>query len=88
MIAQQFHLYVERIDPNKNIARYYAMHISYSLFGEPCLTRQWGRIGASGQVKLQHFEHETEAVQLFLTLARKKQMRGYKSRRLSPDNSV
>jgi len=40
MIAQQFHLYVERTDPNKNMARYYAKHISYSLFGEPCLTRQ------------------------------------------------
>ncbi|MEL4073564.1 WGR domain-containing protein, partial [Ochrobactrum sp. GPK 3] len=43
MIAQQFHLYVERTDPDKNMARYYSIHISYSLFGEPCLTRQWGR---------------------------------------------
>ncbi|MBA8822449.1 WGR domain-containing protein [Ochrobactrum sp. P6BS-III] len=80
MIAQQFHLYVERTDPNKNMARYYAMHISYSLFGEPCLTRQWGRIGTSGQVKLQHFQQETEAIKMFLTVARKKQVRGYRPR--------
>ncbi|WP_371836238.1 WGR domain-containing protein [Ochrobactrum sp. Q0168] len=50
--------------------------MSYSLFGEPCLTRQWGRIGTTGQIRLQHFEHETEAVEMFLILARKKKMRG------------
>ena len=80
MIAQQFHLYVERTDPNKNMARYYAMHISYSLFGEPCLTREWGRIGSVGQVKLQHFQQEAEAIKMFLTVARKKQARGYRPR--------
>ncbi|MHC5232979.1 WGR domain-containing protein [Brucella sp. LJL56] len=68
MIAQQFHIYVERTDPSKNMARYYAMHISYSLFGEPCLTREWGRIGTSGQVKLPHFEREADAVRMFLNL--------------------
>ena len=80
MIAQQFHLYVERTNPDKNMARYYAMHISYSLFGEPCLTRQWGRIGTAGQVKLQHFEQEAEAIKMFLTMARKKQSRVYRPR--------
>ncbi|MFB8343436.1 WGR domain-containing protein [Brucella cytisi] len=53
------------------------------MFGEPCLTRQWGRIGTTGQIMLQHFEHETDAVQMFLTLARKKKMWGYRSRRFS-----
>ncbi|WP_182522390.1 WGR domain-containing protein [Ochrobactrum sp. RH2CCR150] len=87
MSTQQYHLYVERTDAGRNMARYYAMYISYSLFGEPCLTHQWGRIGTTGQIMLQHFEHETEAVQMFLILARKKQMRGYRSRRFSHHSS-
>lgn len=88
MGTQQYELYMERTDAGKNMARYYAMYISYSLFGEPCLTRQWGRIGTTGQIMLQHFERETEAVQMFLTLARKKKMRGYRSRRFSKHSSV
>jgi hypothetical protein len=40
---------VERIDARKNMARYYAMSIEPNLFGEACLIRRWGRIGASGQ---------------------------------------
>ncbi|KAB2668703.1 hypothetical protein F9K85_23465 [Brucella tritici] len=37
---------------------------------------------------LQHFEYEMEAVQMFLTLARKKKTRGYISRRFSHHSSV
>ncbi|WP_285541328.1 WGR domain-containing protein [Brucella sp. NBRC 12950] len=56
------------------------MHISYSLFGEPCLFRQWGRIGTSGQCKLQHFEHEADAIRTFRDVARKRYAHGYKPR--------
>lgn len=82
MNTQQYQFYVERTDPDKNMARYYAMHISYSLFGEPYLTRQWGRIGTTGQVKLRHFEHEADAVRMFQTVAQNKQKRGYRSRNI------
>lgn len=67
------------------MARHYAMHM---LFGELCLTRQWGQTGITGHIKLQHFEHETEAVRMFLTAAEKKQMWGYKSHRTSHHNSI
>ncbi|WP_328703236.1 WGR domain-containing protein [Agrobacterium rubi] len=53
------------------------MEISRSLFGEPCLIRRWGRIGASGQSIVHHFENEHDAVVLFLDLARHKKARGY-----------
>lgn len=78
MITQPYHLYVERTDATRNMARYYAMEISITLFGEACLTRSWGRIGKRGQSMRHHFEREEEAVDLFLDLLRQKRARGYR----------
>ncbi|WP_454858540.1 WGR domain-containing protein [Rhizobium binxianense] len=78
MIVQPYHLYVERTDAKKNMARYYAMSIEPNLFGEACLIRRWGRIGASGQMRVHHFRQEEEAVKLFLELVRKRRSRGYR----------
>lgn len=77
MVTQPYHLYVERTDVSKNMARFYAMSIQPNLFGEACLTRCWGRIGTVGQTKSHHFKTEREAVALFLDLLRKKKRRGY-----------
>jgi predicted DNA-binding WGR domain protein len=79
MITQPYQLYVERSDATKNMARFYAMSIDANLFGEACLTRRWGRIGAYGQVKVHHFEREKEAVELFLDIIRQKRSRGYRT---------
>lgn len=80
MIAQPYHIYIERTEVSKNMARYYAMEISSTLFGEACLTRTWGRIGRRGQSKRHHFENERDAVELFLELMRQKRKRGYQPR--------
>lgn len=81
MLAQPYHLYVERTDRMKNMARYYAMSIELTLFGTPCLTRRWGRIGSIGRTMVHHFEREEDAVQLFLELLRLKRSRGYRPSR-------
>ncbi|WP_017958526.1 WGR domain-containing protein [Rhizobium leguminosarum] len=78
MIAQRNQLYVERIDAKKNMARYYAMSIEPNLFGEACLIRRWGRIGATGQRREHHFAREEQAVRLFLQLLRKRRSRRYR----------
>ncbi len=80
MITQPYQLYIERTDRMKNMARFYAMAIEPCLFGGASLTRRWGRIGTKGQIKSHHFETETEAVSLFLDLARQKRGRGYATR--------
>jgi len=80
MIAQPYFMYIERTEASKNMARYYAMEISETLFGEACLTRTWGRIGSRGQSRLQQFESEREAVDLFLDLMQQKRRRGYRPR--------
>ena len=77
MLAQPYNLYVEHVDASRNMARYYAMEISTTLFGDTCLTRHWGRIGRQGQSKVHHFKREEEAVHLFLDLTRQKRARGY-----------
>ena len=84
MIAQPYQFYVERTDASKNMARFYAMSIEPTLFGDVCLTRRWGRIGAVGQSKRHSFSGEAEAVQLFLELLRQKRGRGYRPRRMIP----
>ena len=80
MISQPYHLYVERSDASRNMARYYAMSIEPNLFGDVCLLRKWGRIGTKGQMMVHHFGREEEAVRLFLDLLRKKRKRGYRPR--------
>lgn len=80
MISQPYHLYVERSDASRNMARYYAMSIEPNLFGDVCLLRKWGRIGTRGQTMVHHFGHEEEAVRLFLDLLRQKRRRGYRPR--------
>lgn len=84
MISQPYQLYVERSDASRNMARYYAMSIERNLFGDICLLRKWGRIGAKGQMMVHHFGREEEAVHLFLELLRQKRKRGYRPRASMP----
>lgn len=83
MVTQPYQLYIERTDAAKNMARFYAMQISTSLFGETCLIRRWGRIGTLGQMRIHHFGREEEAVRLFLNLTRQKRARGYRPRTIA-----
>ncbi|XEN35380.1 putative DNA-binding WGR domain protein (plasmid) [Ensifer sp. WSM1721] len=84
MISQPYHLYIERSDASRNMARYYAMSIERNLFGDVCLLRKWGRIGTRGQMMVHHFGREEEAVRLFLDLLRQKRKRGYRPRASMP----
>ncbi|CAK12274.1 WGR domain-containing protein [Rhizobium johnstonii] len=78
MTREPYRLYIERIDPSKNMARYYALSIEPNLFGGTSLVRSWGRIGSRGQQKIHVFDSEAKAVDLLLTLLRKKRSRGYR----------
>nr|WP_246717799.1 WGR domain-containing protein [Rhizobium aethiopicum] len=78
MLAQPYQLYIERTDATKNMARFYALAIEPTLFGTPCLTRRWGRIGTAGQAMVHHFDREEDAVRMFLDLLRMKRARGYR----------
>ncbi|MBY4593547.1 WGR domain-containing protein [Rhizobium redzepovicii] len=78
MTVQPYRLYIERIDPSKNMARFYALSIEPNPFGGTSLVRSWGRIGSRGQQKINIFDSEAKAVDLLLTLLRRKRSRGYR----------
>lgn len=80
MNAQPYRLYIERRNPDRNMARFYALSIETTLFGETRLVRRWGRIGTHGQTMQHSFDREDEAVELFLEVLRIKQKRGYRPR--------
>lgn len=60
------------------MARYYMLAIEPTLFGEISLRRAWGRIGTSGQQKIDVFQSERDAVAAFLDVTRQKRQKGYR----------
>lgn len=80
MSTQPYHLYAERIDASKNMARYYSLSIEPTLFGDTSLIRSWGRIGSRGQRMVHVFKTEPEAFDFSLELLRIKTRRGYRLR--------
>ncbi|MBB3747013.1 putative DNA-binding WGR domain protein [Rhizobium sp. BK591] len=78
MALYSFRLYCQRIDHTRNMARYYALSIQPTLFGEAAVVRCWGRIGKRGGEKSEVFASEMDAAVHFLELARRKRAKGYK----------
>ena len=68
--------YLEKRDMDKNQARFYTMAVLPNLFGEWTLRREWGRIGAHGQVRLDLLRSHVEAEDALLTLENRKRRRG------------
>ena len=77
MTTPPLHFYAERLDPGRNMARFYALDVSEDLFGAIWLERRWGRIGSRGQVKVELIEGEQKLAKRLEALARQKTRRGY-----------
>jgi predicted DNA-binding WGR domain protein len=75
MLTQPYHLYIERRDATKNIARY-ALAMEPTLFPTPALTGCWRRIGTFGRAMVHHFDKEEHAVHMILDLLQTRQARG------------
>ncbi len=69
--------YLEKRQPTSNVARFYRMSVMPNLFGEWTLYREWGRIGQGGQVRMDWFSDEGQAVAALITLETSKRQRGY-----------
>jgi predicted DNA-binding WGR domain protein len=52
---------LRRVDPAKNMARFYLLDVQQDLFGQWWFVREFGRIGAAGTIKLDLFSTEAEA---------------------------
>jgi predicted DNA-binding WGR domain protein len=71
-------LVLRRIDPDRGMARFYALMVERDLFGTVRLVRNWGRIGTSGQELVEVFATEIEAGQALEAIAQVKRRRGYR----------
>ena len=80
--SRSLHIVLERVDPARNIARYYVLSIEPTLFASHTLIRRWGRIGCLGRERLQFFGGE-DAPRAEVTLETwliRKRKRGYAPR--------
>jgi predicted DNA-binding WGR domain protein len=68
---------LRRIDPGKNMARFYSMEVERDLLGRVVLVRRWGRIGSAGKVRLDEHNGEGEALAALQALQAAKRRKGY-----------
>jgi predicted DNA-binding WGR domain protein len=52
---------LDRIDPARNMARYYVLSIEPTLFDESSLVREWGRIGKRGRRRIELYRDQNNA---------------------------
>ena len=72
-------LRLERIEPERNMARYYTLTVELTLFEDWSCTRAFGRIGTrGGRIMLGLFEDRAAAEAELVALLRAKQARGYR----------
>jgi len=71
-------IHLHRIDPTRNMARFYRLTSTASLFGDVCVVREWGRIGRPGRMRIDLYEKVEEAIGARLALERSKRRRGYR----------
>lgn len=70
-------LHLRRVDPAKNMRRFYFMTVQRDLFGGAQLVREWGRIGSSGKIMSSHHADEAQAVNALAEIVTAKRKRGY-----------
>ena len=70
-------LVLRRVEPERNVARFYALMIERDLFGRVILVRHWGRIGSKGRERAEVHTDEGGGAQAMSNLAVAKRQRGY-----------
>lgn len=71
-------LILRRVDPDRNMRRFYLMTVQRDLFGRGILITEFGRIGEAGQVKMAHHHDEARALTALADRADAKRRRGYR----------
>lgn len=68
---------LRRVDPSRNMSRFWSARLQPSLFEEVLLVRAWGRIGARGQERSYWFATRQAALAAFEKITAAKCRRGY-----------
>lgn len=69
--------YLQKRDPDHNMARFYRVDVAPTLFGEASVIRSWGRIGTVGRTALETFPTAEAAEAAGARSIRAKLGRGY-----------
>ena len=70
-------IYLTKIEPAQNMARFYGLDIQPTLFGEWALVKEWGRIGRRGQSRMASFGERREADAALAHEIKRRERRGY-----------
>ncbi len=70
-------MHLRRIDPDRNMKRYYCLSVQPTLFGEWVLLREWGRIGSAGRVVSTRYAAEHQAAAALAAQLKAKRRHGY-----------
>jgi predicted DNA-binding WGR domain protein len=81
VVAPSHPVTMRRIDPGKNMARFYSMEVERDLLGRVVLVRRWGRIGTAGKIRLDEHKGEGEALASLHALQAAKRRKGYQPAR-------
>ena len=71
-------VYLEYRDPMRGMARFYAIAVEPTLFGDWATICRWGRIGSVGQRQEFWFPHRGDALDAARTARDRKWRRGYR----------
>jgi predicted DNA-binding WGR domain protein len=70
--------FLHRVDPARNMARFYGLSLQPTLFGEVSVVRAWGRIGTHGRTMIATHATGEGAAIAFARLEAAKRRRGYR----------
>jgi predicted DNA-binding WGR domain protein len=68
-----------RIDPARNMNRFYNIHLQPSLFGDCDLVREWGRIGSPGTIRTALYPNQASAAAALTEAVKQRHKRGYRT---------
>jgi predicted DNA-binding WGR domain protein len=69
---------LRRIEPHRNMRRFYALTLQPDLFGTVSIVKEWGRIGQPGMVRHEVYSDEAAAQAALVLRMQKKIGRGYR----------
>ena len=77
-------VHLRRIDPARNMHRFYRLDVQPDLFGGVLLMKEWGRLGAQGRMVAEPYDNEALAADALQRHAKRKRRRGTRFPSLLP----
>jgi predicted DNA-binding WGR domain protein len=68
---------LRRVDPSRNMRRFYRLDVQPDLFGGVLLMKEWGRIGAQGRIVAERYDSADLALAAMMRHTERKRRKGY-----------